>query len=95
VTDWREKALDMVEYLRGVAFRRKAYRQYREGWDHDHCAFCGAKFMEAKADVPDTLHEVYAATEAWIHGADYDWLCDECFQFLKTRIDLIDQTSLN
>jgi hypothetical protein len=90
VTDWREGSLDMVEHFRGVAFRRKAYSAYRPGWDHDHCALCGVKFMERSAGVPDTHHEGYATTENWIRGADYDWFCIDCFEFCRGRLGLVD-----
>jgi len=41
--DWRLGGQD--RYLKGVTLLRRAYTRYREGWDHDHCAFCWAKFM--------------------------------------------------
>lgn len=44
------------------------------GWDHDHCAFCWAKFMPADAgsDDPKTL------TSGYVTEGD-DWICDGCF----------------
>jgi hypothetical protein len=90
--DWRDGALDMVEHLRGATFRRKSYVEYRPGWDHDHCALCGVKFMEARHQVADTLQEGFATTASYRFGADYEWLCNECFLFLKPRLGLTDET---
>lgn len=67
--DWR--LAGPVDQLRGLTLRRKKYTKYREGWDHDHCSFCGAKFAEIEGD--DVLHEGYSTPD------DYDWICDTCF----------------
>ena len=42
--DWRLQGQD--KYVYGRAWTWKPYRKYREGWDHDHCAFCGTKLAE-------------------------------------------------
>jgi hypothetical protein len=34
------------EYLKGAVLVRKPYRAYSETWEHDHCEFCFAKFMD-------------------------------------------------
>lgn len=94
-TDWRESSLDMVEHLRGGSFRRKAYVQYRRDWDHDHCEMCNVKFMEAKTKISETINEGFASTENYVHGANYAWLCADCFTFLKPRLGLIDETTGN
>jgi hypothetical protein len=46
----------------------------RHGWDHDHCAFCWAKFMAAaaKPEDPEIITEGYASE-------DGQWICDGCF----------------
>ena len=67
--DWRLST--PKDYLKGRAWIRKPYRKYREGWDHDHCEFCWAKFMEP--GTPDTLHEGYSTRD------DYWWVCSQCF----------------
>lgn len=93
--DWREDALETVERLRGVSFCLRSYRTYRPGWDHDHCEMCSAKFSEPKLKIRNTLHEGYASTDSYALGAEFVWLCAECFMFLKPRLELIDKTERN
>jgi len=68
--DWRRQGQE--RYLKGVALTWKRYTNYREGWDHDHCEFCSAKFMESGDS--DALKEGYA-TEG-----EYRWICKQCFE---------------
>jgi hypothetical protein len=68
--DWRLQGQET--YLKCLPLWWQRYTRYSESWEHDHCEFCWAKFMEA--DVPDVLHEGYT-TE------DHDrWICEECFE---------------
>jgi hypothetical protein len=60
----------------GVSLVHRAYRRNRGG-DHDHCAFCWAKFMVE--DRPDVLHEGYATAD------DAHWICEPCFQDFRER----------
>ena len=78
MTDWRA---ENAKGLRGLTLRRKKYRKRSERWDHDHCAACWAKFAEF--DGPDIQHEGYATCEDYKFGADYDWVCIQCFSDLK------------
>ena len=71
--DWR--LTNQEEYLKGVTLQWKTYSKYRPGWEHDHCEFCFAKFMEPGEE--DTLHEGYA-TEDNDH-----WVCEKCFEDFK------------
>ena len=70
---------DQEAYLSGVTLLRRTYRTNPDNptWDHDHCAFCQAKFMVE--DIPDVLHEGYATAD------DYHWICDICFGDFKDR----------
>jgi len=54
--DWRRQGQE--RYLKGATLSLKKYSAQKEGWDHDHCEFCGAKFMEASKS--ETLTEGYA-----------------------------------
>ena len=69
LNDWRLST--PKDYLRGRTLVRKPYRPPRPDWDHDHCSFCWAKFMEPGA--PETLHEGYATED------EACWVCAECF----------------
>lgn len=63
--------------FRGIKLRFKGYRAASDEWDHDHCRFCGAKFFEP--DGPDYLHYGYATCEDYYWGAEYEWICEKCF----------------
>jgi hypothetical protein len=92
VEDWRREVLETLPYLRGLSFVRKPYRQYRPGWDHDYCAVCGAKLAEPGFEGEDTLHEGYGTTSEYEHGADYEWICHECFAASKDAMGWKDAT---
>ena len=69
--DWRLNG--QLRYLCGVDLCWRTYRQYPkdENWDHDHCAFCWAKFMVV--DYPEVLHAGYCTVD------EYHWICSSCF----------------
>jgi len=90
---WRADVLDMLPYLRGQSFVRKPYKAFRPDWEHDHCAVCGLKLMEAGAEVKNTLHEGYAITSDYQHGEDYEWVCAECFDASKDVMGWKDATA--
>lgn len=73
-SDWR--LTNQAAYLTGVVLVRRPYRAYREGWDHDHCEFCWAKFMEPPNG---DIHEGYATVD------DYRWICPQCFDDFQAR----------
>jgi hypothetical protein len=73
--DWRLQGQD--RYLTGAIVQRRRYSPPRPSWDHDHCEFCGAKFMDA--DLPDVLREGYATVD------EYHWICDTCFADFRER----------
>jgi hypothetical protein len=70
--DWRLQGQE--NYLKGVTLVHQLYRKYKGNahWDHDHCAFCLAKFMIE--DFPDVLHRGYSTED------DYHWICESCYQ---------------
>lgn len=76
-SDWRLTNQDT--YLTGVELQRRRYRRppSNPSWDHDHCAFCWAKFMVE--DHADVLHEGYCTLD------EYYWVCDECFADFRER----------
>ena len=77
--DWR--LMGQEKYLKGVTLSFQTYRCLRPDWDHDHCAFCSAKFMEA--DLPDILREGYTAEN------QYHWVCPTCFDDFKDRFEWV------
>ena len=67
---------------------------YSDSWEHDHCEFCWAKFMdpayseEHRAAVeadPAILTEGYTTTDEHSQGAEYHWVCLRCFEDFKER----------
>lgn len=90
--EWRAGVLATLQYLQGQSFVRKSYQAYRVNWDHDHCAVCGVKLMEPRAEVEDVLHEGYATTSDYQHGEAYDWVCAECFAASKDVMGWSDAT---
>jgi len=75
--DWR--VTNQEKYLTGVTLTRKAWRQTRQGCDHDHCEFCSAKF--GGPDLQDALRE------GWTTDDEYRWICDPCFGDFRERFD--------
>ena len=73
--DWRLHGQE--KYLKGLVWTWKTYAAPSASWDHDHCAFCWAKFMQA--GPLDTLHEGYATSD------NRHWVCKACFDDFKTR----------
>lgn len=69
---------NQMKFLKGASLSLKQYVKYGEGWDHDHCEFCWAKFMEAPNDA---LHEGYATPD------NYRWICIECFEDFKEMFE--------
>lgn len=74
--DWRLQGQD--KYLKGKVVERKKYQCYRDGWDHDHCEFCGTKFS---LDISDALKVGYATKN------NYYWICDACFEDFKALFE--------
>jgi len=75
-------------YLQGAALTWKLYRARSATWEHDHCEFCSAKFMDPNfseahrhfiVEHPDVLTEGYATTAEHAKGAEYYWVCKPCF----------------
>jgi hypothetical protein len=78
---WR---IDNARHLEGLQLHFRRYARWSKSWDHDHCAACSAKFAES--DGPDILHEGYATGDDYPKGAGYEWVCQTCFQDLKTDL---------
>jgi hypothetical protein len=80
--DWR---FDQIpQSMKGLTLWKSKYTQPSANWDHDHCAACWAKFMER--DWPEVLHEGYTTGPDFEKGARYEWVCEQCFNDLKTEM---------
>jgi hypothetical protein len=67
--DWRLAI--PKEYLRGLVLHHSEWRKPRAEWDHDHCEFCQAKFMEEPS--AGVIHDGYTDNDK------YHWICPQCF----------------
>lgn len=76
--DWRRQGQE--RYLQGMSFRWTAYRPPRPSWDHDHCEFCGAKFMQLPAE--GILTEGFASEDG------DRWICAPCFHDFADELAL-------
>jgi len=73
--DWR--LTNQERYLKGVTLFRRLYASSSPNNDHDHCEFCGAKFMRDGGD--EALVEGYSTQDG------YRWICKACFEDFRTR----------
>lgn len=61
-------------YLAGRTFHLRTWWPYREGWDHDHCAFC-----QRHISVPASRDDVEAVESGYVTDDGYHWVCEQCF----------------
>ena len=50
------------------------WRPYREGWHHDHCAFC-----QRHISLPLATDDVDAVDRGYATDDGYHWICESCF----------------
>lgn len=72
--DWRLTGQE--RFLRGKTLIRRTYHRPSPTWDHDHCVFCWAKFMEAEAGDYQ---------EGYVTEDGYYWICPLCFDDFKDK----------
>jgi hypothetical protein len=91
-TDWRLTGQE--SYLQAAELAWTRYRARSETWEHEHCAFCWAKFMDPDfseahrrhiAEHPDVLTEGYTTTAQHEQGPEYHWICKPCFDDFAER----------
>ena len=76
-SDWRLQGQEA--YLKGVTLTLQRWSSSNPQWDHDHCEFCGAKFM-AEGN-PEALSVGYAT------GDRYRWVCPPCFEDFNEQFE--------
>jgi hypothetical protein len=79
---WR---IDNAKRLKGLELQLRPYTAWSRDWEHDHCAACWAKFSES--DGSDISQEGYATGPDYPKGAGYEWVCQQCFDDLKTEMN--------
>jgi hypothetical protein len=73
--DWRLQGQE--RFLKRADFRWATYVPYREGWDHDHCEFCGVKFSMRS----DECNAGYVTKDG------YHWVCERCYEDFKSLFE--------
>lgn len=64
------------EYLTNAVFQFSRWKLLDPHWDHDHCAFCWAKFSESGGE---DLAEGYVTRD----GDWNAWVCPTCYNEFK------------
>ena len=72
--DWR--LTNELNYLKGLNLSFKEYKKHTEGWEHDHCEFCGIKFSE-DSTLKNSIQKGYSTQD------NYHWICENCFNDFK------------
>jgi hypothetical protein len=80
--DWRR--MGQERFLKGGKFRWQRYVGPGPAWDHDHCEFCFAKFMDR--DEADLLREGWA-TPYFGSESSFRWVCPQCFDDFKEEFE--------
>ncbi len=90
--DWRLTGQEDI--LSRATLVRKPYRAPSATWEHDHCEFCWAKFMDPNFSEehrlyiethPDVATEGFTTTDERANGADYYWICADCYADFADR----------
>ena len=84
--DWR--LTDQEDFLTGITLVRVPYEQWSQSWDHDHCAFCWAKFAPAHVASPPGEpfeREGYTNVDVPDTPDHYWWICAGCFEDFEVR----------
>lgn len=75
--DWRRTGQE--QFLLRAQLKRGPWRQYRPGWDHDHCEFCFATFSAVDGD----LKSGYTTLD------EYRWICESCFEDFREEFGFV------
>jgi hypothetical protein len=67
--DWR--LTNQAAYLTGITLAWRQYKAHSATWEHEHCAFCWAKFM-----APGKGGEL---TVGYCTPEEEHWICESCF----------------
>lgn len=75
--DWR-LSMGQGEGMLDKEFQYREFVKPSERWEHEHCKFCGHKFMENPNGLKDCSKQGYCSTDD-----REDWVCEECFDDFK------------
>jgi hypothetical protein len=92
--DWRLMGQEV--FLQEAVLTWEPYHAHSATWEHDHCPFCSAKFMDPQfsdahrqhiADDPAVLTQGYTTTAEHEHGRASHWVCETCFNDFRDRFE--------
>ena len=66
----------------GRTLRWRQWWPCREGWDHDHCAFCQVDIADFDGTPEHPVERAGFVTED-----DYHWVCKSCFDDFRERFN--------
>lgn len=66
--DWR--LTNQINYLYEKKLLQIPFESYRDGWEHEHCAFCSER-------IDSNTINAYATEDK------YHWICKDCFNDFK------------
>jgi hypothetical protein len=75
MSDWRLQGQE--NFLYGKPLKKRKYQIHRDGWEHDHCEFCGAKFSLKGNDLKEGFSTI----------DNYHWICTTCFDDFKDKFN--------
>jgi hypothetical protein len=87
VDDWRRQGQE--DYLTGATLTLRRYQALSPGWEHEHCEFCWAKFLDASyspaiaqllEEDPSLLSEGYTEAPGGQQPPGEHWICHQCFE---------------
>jgi hypothetical protein len=73
-------------YLRGRRLTLRPWWPYRDGWDHDHCAFC-----QRHISVPLATDDPDAVDRGYVSEDDYHWVCETPLRRFSRALRLVDR----
>lgn len=86
--DWRLRGQE--RWLSGVRLFLGNFLQHTEEFDHAHCEFCWAKFMDPEYrsklgyETPDDIQ-----TEGYHTEDENRWVCKVCFDDFREMFDWV------
>lgn len=75
-------------YPVGTVLERRPYKAPKAAWDHDHCIFCWAKFVDphlSEASRRAIQGDPEILTSGYTKESVGEWVCPSCFDEFAER----------
>jgi hypothetical protein len=92
--DWRRRGQE--KHLRGARLAWRRYQAMSAQWEHEHCEFCWAKFLDANYSPahrvllesdPEVLAGGYTEAPGGTQPAGEHWICKPCFEDFREEFE--------